>query len=195
MCPSLREQPIFGKIDLRLAVGKVILIGPQPIATDREAGNGCRNAFSRLLVWQHGRMANEIEDDMAECASRLKAWGPIVIDQSVGRLLDDYWAPGLQAAGTFCHVIFDLIGHPTVLPDEQTAERISTAIAGFAISCDWLGSNQDHFPYCEPQVDLAEYWLLAQRRAHEAVKVAGLISASPSESVSLATLLEIPDPT
>jgi CRISPR-associated endonuclease/helicase Cas3 len=58
-------------------------------------------------------------------------------------------------------------------------KRASWWLAGFAILCDWLGSDSSHFPYrAEPQA-LDAYWSDARRAAAEAVRRSGLAGASP----------------
>lgn len=45
--------------------------------------------------------------------------------------------------------------------DEGLSSRIknlSWVLAGFTILCDWIGSNQNYFPYCNLEMDLADYW-------------------------------------
>lgn len=116
------------------------------------------------------------------------------LDGFADRLLDDYRAEGLEAALAYCRVVFDLMGHPEALPDERLAERMSTAVAGFGIACDWLGSNQEYFPYAAPNLALANYWPVAQQQARAALAVSGLIGAEPASRLSLAGLLNIAEP-
>lgn len=63
-------------------------------------------------------------------------------------------------------------------------DNISAAImtlAGFLILCDWLASNQNWFAP-EPEISLGDYRLLSEQRAKNAVKMAGLLSATNSDS-------------
>jgi CRISPR-associated endonuclease/helicase Cas3 len=110
------------------------------------------------------------------------------------RLLDDYWQAGMNAAHVYCRLIFELMGLPPVLPDERCAVHASTALAGFGIACDWLGSNQAHFPYASPNVTLAEYWPAAQLKAGRALREAGLSGVTPAPCVSLGGLLKVDHP-
>jgi hypothetical protein len=57
------------------------------------------------------------------------------------------------------------------------AKRASWWVAGFAILCDWVGSNVDFFPYQNTQKPLETYWEETYARAEKAVRKAGLISS------------------
>lgn len=50
-------------------------------------------------------------------------------------------------------------------------QTLSWSIAGWATLSDWIGSNQDHFPYRQNQLPLTDYWRIAlvnaQRALHE----------------------------
>lgn len=41
---------------------------------------------------------------------------------------------------------------------ELNAPKVSWLVAGFAILCDWVGSNQTYFPYCDQEMPLVDYW-------------------------------------
>ena len=110
-----------------------------------------------------------------------------------GSLPDLFWPEGLAAAADFCCLVRELIGWPTRLPTERLSLRASTVIAGFGIACDWLGSNQRHFPYSDPQADLTTYWRGAREKARSALGEAGLIAARPAvQPVTLPDLLDQP---
>ncbi|APX95098.1 CRISPR-associated helicase/endonuclease Cas3 [Halomonas sp. 1513] len=51
---------------------------------------------------------------------------------------------------------------------------LSWTIAGWATLSDWLGSNQEHFRYCEKEMPIAEYWeRYALPRAEAALRDTG----------------------
>jgi CRISPR-associated endonuclease/helicase Cas3 len=50
-------------------------------------------------------------------------------------------------------------------------------LAGLTIVADWLGSNQDFFPYRSTSGDLREYWDYAQRQAEVAIVKTDLLPA------------------
>lgn len=63
---------------------------------------------------------------------------------------------------------------------------LSWTIAGWATLSDWLGSNRDHFAYCQEAMPLADYWPLALERAERALRESGF--ATPPEPVAYAGL-------
>jgi CRISPR-associated endonuclease/helicase Cas3 len=62
---------------------------------------------------------------------------------------------------------------------EDSARRSSWWLAGFAIVCDWLGSNTAHFPYEAEKQQLGAYWARARDAAAHAVAGSGLIGPAP----------------
>jgi CRISPR-associated endonuclease/helicase Cas3 len=58
---------------------------------------------------------------------------------------------------------------------ELASRALSWWIAGLAVLADWIGSNQDHFPYCSTNVSLPDYWLRAQAQAARALDAAGVL--------------------
>lgn len=77
-------------------------------------------------------------------------------------------------------------------PDwERRASRASWLVAGMVSIADWLGSNQRWFPYHPPTLDLATYWEHAAKRAHLAVREAGLLPATPAPRTTFARLTGI----
>ncbi|MFO7646801.1 CRISPR-associated endonuclease Cas3'' [Halomonas campaniensis] len=63
---------------------------------------------------------------------------------------------------------------------------LSWTVAGWATLSDWLGSNRDHFAYCQKEMPLAEYWPIALGRAERALEETGF--AQPPEPVPYAGL-------
>ncbi|MDC8804540.1 CRISPR-associated helicase Cas3' [Halomonas pacifica] len=63
---------------------------------------------------------------------------------------------------------------------------VSWTIAGWATLSDWLGSNRDHFTYCQQQMPLADYWPIALEHAERALKESGF--AKPPVPVPYAGL-------
>lgn len=77
-----------------------------------------------------------------------------------------------------------------------SAKASSWWVAGFAILCDWLGSNTGFFPYEDRPVALAEYWARARVAARRAVESSGLIGARPRPFRGMAGLFPgIAEPT
>lgn len=73
--------------------------------------------------------------------------------------------------------------------DMRPTQRASWWIAGFAVLCDWIGSNADWFRYEASRQPLDEYWDIAKQRAHGAIEKTELLSAKPSQSLELSQLL------
>lgn len=63
---------------------------------------------------------------------------------------------------------------------------LSWTVAGWATLSDWLGSNRDHFTYCQDPMPLADYWPIALERAERALQESGF--AHPPEPVAYAGL-------
>jgi CRISPR-associated endonuclease/helicase Cas3 len=74
-------------------------------------------------------------------------------------------------------------------PDDYAMKRSAWLVAGFAMVADWIGSNEDWFPYEPPVRDLDAYWTLAQERARRAVSASGLATAGMSATFGLADAL------
>jgi CRISPR-associated endonuclease/helicase Cas3 len=64
----------------------------------------------------------------------------------------------------------------------------SWSLAGWMVLADWLGSNQDFFPYEQEVVALVEYWERAQQLAVAAVSESGVISPTIRKFDGLQTL-------
>jgi len=69
-------------------------------------------------------------------------------------------------------------------PAEINAEKVlcssAWSVAGLAVLCDWLGSNQEHFPYCSEELALEDYWRTARSRAECAVQESGVLPSKCS---------------
>ncbi|OVZ60431.1 CRISPR-associated endonuclease Cas3'' [Pigmentiphaga sp. NML080357] len=71
---------------------------------------------------------------------------------------------------------------------ENVTRGLSWWIAGLAVLADWVGSNQDYFPYRDDQVSCAEYWERALERAATACEAIGVL---PPETRQRATFFEL----
>ncbi|MDP3049128.1 MAG: HD domain-containing protein, partial [Thermodesulfovibrionales bacterium] len=74
----------------------------------------------------------------------------------------------------------------------------SWLMAGFAVLCDWIGSNSQWFQFCEIVMPLDEYWRNhAIPQADHAIHEAGINAASPKATNSPFTDLfpDISEPT
>jgi len=57
-------------------------------------------------------------------------------------------------------------------------QTLSWSIAGWATLSDWLGSNQDHFPYLQEKLPLTYYWQIALKNAENALQETGFNNVS-----------------
>jgi CRISPR-associated endonuclease/helicase Cas3 len=73
-----------------------------------------------------------------------------------------------------CAALFDLPTGGASPVKEASMKRASWLVGGLAMLCDWVGSNQDWFPYSAPDDGLADYWTRARIMARSAIDAAGL---------------------
>lgn len=86
----------------------------------------------------------------------------------------------LQAACAFVQDCVSLL--ELQWPEEQMADKawlarlrqVSWHLAGLAILCDWIGSNQTFFPYCADEMALGRYWSRALEQAAVALNATDL---------------------
>ena len=103
-------------------------------------------------------------------------------DESRTTLRREFGRVGIEAAHEFIRQTSVLLPLTPDLSrgDRAAWRRASHAVAGLAVLADWIGSNQDWFPYCKPDRDLAAYWRVARERAARAVTEAGVLPAAAS---------------
>ena len=97
----------------------------------------------------------------------------------------------MDAAREFARQTRELFELPVQLEHlgVDLAKRVSHAVAGLAVLADWIGSNQEWFPYREPECELCEYWKDINQCADAAVKQSGVLSTAISNEFSYETLL------
>lgn len=74
------------------------------------------------------------------------------------------------------------------LPPPERVKMASWWLAGLAVLCDWLGSNQTYFPMKSEVVPLNEYWQYAVKQAARAVNESGMVSSAPAPLLDLNVL-------
>ena len=106
-------------------------------------------------------------------------------------LRPDFGKAGMVAASRFIQQAHDLLALPQTLPPVERAgvRRVSFAVAGLSVLADWIGSNQEWFPYCEPAQDLEAYWRYARKQAGRAVEEAGVLPSTSSDSLDYGALI------
>ncbi|WP_027855719.1 CRISPR-associated helicase/endonuclease Cas3 [Marinobacterium litorale] len=87
----------------------------------------------------------------------------------------------VEAASAFVHdcvQLLELEWPEALLADREWFARLRQAswhLAGLAILCDWIGSNQDYFRYrADDEIELTAYWDRAKQQALEALDVTEL---------------------
>lgn len=73
--------------------------------------------------------------------------------------------------------------------DKDKVKASSWWLAGFSVLCDWLGSNQDFFPFQSKPMELGEYWERTIEQAYRAIEATELLPASPSKHIDLQQLI------
>ena len=104
-------------------------------------------------------------------------------------LRPDFGKKGIEAAQVFIRRAQELLPLPpaAAAPDRKHSRRASFALAGLAVLADWVGSNQEWFPYCAPTgfEDLEAYWLHTREQADRAVEESGILPAPTRTDVPL----------
>jgi len=111
---------------------------------------------------------------------------------------DDYFLPqDHEAALAFVESVAAFLVPNREIPglDIQVSKRFSWWLAGFAVLCDWLGSDSQRFKYCSDEIPLADYWEIALDNARDAVKAAQLIPAQAASLQPLQHLFGFTTPT
>ena len=110
-----------------------------------------------------------------------------------GTLRADFGPTGIAAAHEFARRVGTLLGVPDPLPvvDDDRARRISWLLAGLAVLSDWVGSNENWFPFRDPAhfPDLESYWNNAREQANSAVRETGIIPAAVAEHLDFDALV------
>jgi CRISPR-associated endonuclease/helicase Cas3 len=97
---------------------------------------------------------------------------------------------GMAAARAFTGLLASLLASPAPRLDRARAVRASFRLAGFAVLCDWIGSNENWFHYREAEAfgSLDHYWAYARQQADRAVAEAGVIPAASAPRRTFAEL-------
>lgn len=74
------------------------------------------------------------------------------------------------------------------LPSAELVKTASWWLAGLAVLCDWLGSNQEYFSMTADVMPLGEYWKHAMNRAEVAISKSGMAPSVPASLQDLKIL-------
>ncbi len=137
--------------------------------------------------------------------ARRRAWPPLISavtghhgapperrgGETLSSLRSDFGRAGIDAAHEFIQQAHQLLAPPKEVRELETqrAKHASLTLAGLAVLADWIGSNQEWFPYCEPCDDLDAYWDTARARAACAINEAGVVPAGVSRLFDYPDLL------
>ena len=106
-------------------------------------------------------------------------------------LRGDFGKAGIDAAGTFIGSMRALFFPSKAPPSLKKAgmRAASYAVGGLAVLADWIGSNQEWFPYKERDKDLLSYFNKARYCATRAVGQAGVIPSPSSDGLDYGQLI------
>jgi len=116
------------------------------------------------VLGHHGKPVSARDPSVREIAD---VYFPEATKEAVKRFFDDW------------HRLFEHTNGGS-LPAPEKVHTASWWLAGLAVLCDWLGSNQEYFPFVAEPMPLEAYWTLALQRAEEAIKRSGLTPAPPA---------------
>ncbi len=115
-----------------------------------------------------------------------------VDDQAAIDLAEAFTTEDITAASDFAEDVGGFLAKDTPPPDLRhgRADLLSWWLAGFAVLCDWIGSNADWFGYRHPpDLALAEYWeACALPQARKAVARTDAVPVTASERTGCAAL-------
>lgn len=99
-----------------------------------------------------------------------------------------FFAEGDTAAAVqFVNDVVKMIFHQSeefILPNpyeiEASMRKASWLMAGFAVLCDWIGSNSNWFSFCEDHIQIEDYWkTCAIPHALKAIRESGITTGIP----------------
>lgn len=117
------------------------------------------------------------------------------IDQAAEatRLPDVMCEEAVADARNFARAMVERFARDACVSRDQ-ALRVEFEIAGLISVADWIGSNQDWFPYVSAAVDIESYWADRCARAKQAEQAFGLVEEAPAAAVSLSDLIATTGP-
>lgn len=114
--------------------------------------------------------------------------------KNIQRASNQYFDDDLDfpAVNEYVSDAYDLFCENKCFPscDKEKLELASWWLAGFAVLCDWLGSNKEYFPYRTDEMTLKEYWTISTTQAEKAVAKTGLLGAIPTTKLTLQQIIQ-----
>ena len=166
------------------------------------------NPHKLASTYDHGAGGLRLFDadaDVYGMSSAPEAWRPLVsavvghhgapskpeLDVGLSSLRPDFGKAGIEAACTFAKQVRELMEVPAELspPNDQEVRPASFAVAGLAVLSDWIGSNQDWFPYRDQTENMEAYWEEVRPTAAEAVAQAGVLPAAAGTCLDYSRLV------
>ena len=117
---------------------------------------------------------------------------------SLAALRPSFGTAGIEAAGEFAYAMRTLFNAPTDVTPAPRLGPASFALAGIAVLADWLGSNQEWFPYQSREsfapnrdhgIDLGRYWDAAQAKADRALSESGVLPTRARNRIGFGDLI------
>ena len=114
--------------------------------------------------------------------------------KNIAKPLDWFFETDLDfpAVKQYVSDIYTLFGNDQPFPvcEPEKLELASWWLAGFAVLCDWLGSNKKYFPYQTKQTSFSEYWELTIKQAETTIEETGLLGAAVSNELTLQQIIK-----
>ncbi|MCU7928272.1 MAG: CRISPR-associated helicase Cas3' [Candidatus Thiodiazotropha sp. (ex Dulcina madagascariensis)] len=147
--------------------------GVLPRQGRRPSSDSSVDYWMHTVIGHHGKPVTHREPEI-----RAPSW------------MDYFPESNQQAARSFFDDWYILSGVSAIdlLPSIAKVKSASWWLAGLAVACDWLGSNQDFFELRSASMPLDQYWQLALTQAEKAIEAAGIL---PSKSASLCGFSEL----
>ena len=108
----------------------------------------------------------------------------------------DFETVDQSAASAFVHDLSEFLlgdSRPFPVADHDQTEKIKLAswwLSGFAVLCDWIGSNRSQFEYQHEPIALMDYWEhVACPTAQKAIQQVGLLPKSVASELTLTQIL------
>jgi CRISPR-associated endonuclease/helicase Cas3 len=173
---------VLWKSFLRPYCAGIGYLGVEAAQGRRASAESAADYWLHTVLGHHGRPVNDKEPEIRAVPG-------------------DYFPEAArEAAQSFFNEWYDLCSTVSgiELPSPERVKKASWWLAGLAVLCDWLGSNQDFFTMMPDEIPLDEYWQHALKQAETAIVKSGMLPSSPAAMHDLKELFgesfKIPTP-